>query len=534
MQKKQLSIIERLRHARRVSVPLVAINTADPEATVLSIARSVNGGPVIRWDSVRGVGAVNQAGKEVAAKFSDVDATGEGGATTFLAKLADAATRGTMAFMYNADQHLSDGSGAKYVIQAAWNLRDTFKSTGSMLIMLGPSFSLPPHLQNDIIVLDEELPDAEQLAKIVKDQDAAAMVCGKCGGTKKVAGLDCDACAGTGRRARKALSDELVNTAVEAALGLPAFTAEQAVAMSLRPGGKEGTGKNAKDLPTIDIDHLWSTKKSIINQVAGLTVEDNDMTFDDIGGMAHIRDFAACLFSGPYPPSLVVQIAEIEKAMAGTEGDLSGTSQDQLGVLLEAMENNSWNGLICFGSPGTGKSAITKAMANTFGRMSLVLDLGACKGSLVGESEAKVRAAVKTIKAIGGSSVFFVATANKLNIKPELMRRFAAGIWFSDLPSAEEKKAIWKIHRKKYGIEVGDKAPDDTDWTGSDIRNLCRMAHTMGKPLADVLKFSNSNGKVSPETIRAARAAADGRFLNCSAPGVYVLPEKSNQRLIGE
>lgn len=524
---KKLSIIERLKHARRVSVPLVAINTADPAATIVQVANAVNGGPVIVWDSIRGVKGLNAPGKDIASEINQNDTTGDGGSTVFLKCLAAVQTGRILAFMLNADHYLQD----KFFLQAAWNVRDEFQAVGSMLVMLGPNFNFPPHLQNDVIVLDEELPDAEQLLKIVREIDSAATTCGRCAGTGEDKGIRCEKCSGTGKLPRKPLTDETANTAVEAALGLPSFTARNAVAMAIRPGGKE----KGKELPTIDLDHLWSTKKSIISQVPGLTVESQNLTFDSIGGLDQIRDFTTKLFSGPYPPSLVVQLAEIEKAMSGTGGgDLSGTSDDQLGVLLEAMENEGWGGLVAYGPPGTGKSLLTKAMANSFGRLSLVLDLGACKGSLVGESEAKIRAAVKTIKAIGGSKVFFVATANKLSIKPELMRRFRFGTYFFDLPSASERKAIWKIQRKAWGIDPADQQPPDEGWSGSDIRCVCELAHTMGLPMDDVLKFAASNSKTNPEIVRTARESANGRYLSASFPGVYQMPEKATQRMISE
>jgi SpoVK/Ycf46/Vps4 family AAA+-type ATPase len=45
--------------------------------------------------------------------------------------------------------------------------------------------------------------------------------------------------------------------------------------------------------------------------------------------------------------------------------------------------------------PGTGKSAFAKALGNETGRPTLLLDLGALYGSLVGATEANVRQALK-------------------------------------------------------------------------------------------------------------------------------------------
>jgi hypothetical protein len=56
-------------------------------------------------------------------------------------------------------------------------LRDHFKSTGSMLVlMVAPGAALPTELSQDVLVLDEPLPSAEDLARIVKETFAAAEI----------------------------------------------------------------------------------------------------------------------------------------------------------------------------------------------------------------------------------------------------------------------------------------------------------------------------------------------------------------------
>src|SRR5438105_1061100 len=45
------------------------------------------------------------------------------------------------------------------VLQAIWNLRDRFKSSGAMLVLLTtPGAILPSEIRNDVMVLDEPLP----------------------------------------------------------------------------------------------------------------------------------------------------------------------------------------------------------------------------------------------------------------------------------------------------------------------------------------------------------------------------------------
>lgn len=70
------------------------------------------------------------------------------------------------------------------------------------------------------------------------------------------------------------------------------------------------------------------------------------------------------------------------------------------------------------------------------------------------------------------SDVFFVGTANDIaRVPPEFVRaeRFD-GTFFVDLPEGKEKDKIWTMYRHLFGIPESQARPDDTDWTGAEIR----------------------------------------------------------------
>jgi len=212
--------------------------------------------------------------------------------------------------------------------------------------------------------------------------------------------------------------------------------------------------------------------------------------------------------------------------MAGSSGlgDSSGTSQDQLGVLLSAMQDNEWSGLIAVGPPGCAKSMYAKALGNTHQVPTIKLDLGAMKGSLVGQSEQQIRAAVKIIKAVAGKSAYWVATCNKLDVlPPELRRRFTDGIWFFDLPDDSERARIWNLMAKRYKIrdDQQKELPRDTDWTGADIRNVCSIAYRLNVTLKEAATYITPVAKSDPASIERLRKVADGSFLSATSPGVY-------------
>lgn len=175
-------------------------------------------------------------------------------------------------------------------------------------------------------------------------------------------------------------------------------------------------------------------------------------------------------------------------------------------------------GTFLAGIPGCGKTLTAKAIATAFNCPLLKLDLGALKGKFVGESEANMRKALRTIETIGRCVVlideiekalagatqgaadggvstdqlgallqwmnepheaFVIATANDVTSittnAPELMRagRFDK-IWFVDLPNRTERGQVLKASLRAYGradldLDYGDIIDATDTFTGSEI-----------------------------------------------------------------
>lgn len=471
--------------ARKCGVPLLGIETPDQAATMARLIPLLNGDkkePALAWDIIRGVRAANDSGIAALERIAPDEASAQAlmNPTEMLSQLPKLPEK-TVLFMLNAHRYYENEA----VAQGIWNLRDIFKASKRMLVLLAPSLSLPAELERDIIVLDEPLPTDKELGGIVERLHAYASIAQP--------------------------KAEALAPIIRAARGLAAFPAEQAVAMSLSRGG-------------VDTGKLWALKRKMIEQTKGLQVYMGGEGFDDIGGIGQAKRFGSQLFRGAEPPAAIIFVDEIEKALAGSGsglGDSSGTSQDQLGVLLSSMQDNEWSGLIAVGPPGCAKSLYAKALGNTHAVPTLKLDLGSLKGSLVGKSEQQVRAAVKIIQSVAGKSAYWVATCNKLDVlPPELRRRFTDGIWFFDLPDAEERAAIWEIQMKHYGLQGTDR-PNSENWTGADIRNVCSIAYRLNLPLAEAAQYITPVAKSDPQSIEKLRALADGRFLHSSQVGVY-------------
>jgi hypothetical protein len=470
-------LVTQFNAARRVSTPLIAIDTPDQPATVRLLNEATNGDPKLQWDCVRGLVALNDAGT-VALGQINVDYTEN--AVEFLKAIAGLPQH-TIIFMLNAHQQW----GNPLVIQGIANLRDLFKGVRRTLVLLQCGGELPRELQHDVLSLSEPLPNGEQLAEIVSDL---------CSLWKDKSGVEAPA--------------EQQAQAIEALRGLSAFAAEQATAQSL---GKSG----------LEINELWDRKRDLIEQTPGLQVYSGDDTYATIGGVPVIKQFLSKVIHGRARPNAVVFVDEIEKSLAGAAGDTSGVSQDQLGALLAYMQDTQAVGVLFVGPPGSAKSAVAKATGNEAGIPTIQLDLGSAKGSLVGQSEANLRTALKVISAVSNERSLWIATCNSIgSLPPELRRRFTLGVFFFDLPTSLEREEIWKIWIGKYELPE-QKLPAHEGWTGAEIRQCCDLAWRLDCTLIEASQFVVPVSKSAADSIEKLQSLAAGRFLSASQPGVY-------------
>ena len=476
-----MDIITAFKSARRCGTPLVAISTPDEWATIRRLCDAVNGdSPKVEWDFVRGLVGIGQQGRDALSALGpdELDATKNNPVAACVVALKLPAK--SILFLHLANRWIADAA----VVQALSNLRDEFKATGRTVVLLGPCVPLPAELSNDVVTFDEPLPERGELTKIVSDLKDAAEV---------------------------ALTDETITHAVDAVQGLSAFAAEQVTAMSLTKKG-------------LDLDGLWERKRQKIEATPGLKVFRGGERFDQIGGVGVVKGFLTRILNGNAKPNAIVFVDEIEKMLGGAKGDLSGVTQDQLGAVLSYMQDHAAAGCIFIGPPGAAKSAVAKAAGTESGIPTIQLDLGASKGSLVGQSEQQIRGALKVITAVSNSKSLWIATCNSITeLPPELRRRFTLGTFFFDLPDTLERNTIWQIWTEHYGhmhVSPAD-IPQDAGWTGAEIRQCCDIAWRLGCSLEEAAEFVVPVSRSAADAIDKLRTLADGRFLSASYPGLY-------------
>ena len=313
---------------------------------------------------------------------------------------------------------------------------------------------------------------------------------------------------------------------LNAAGGLSRFEAEGAFSLSLVRHGR------------LDPEAVWELKTQSLQKSGLLSLHRGKETFGDLGGLDALKAF--CL-----------------KALRTRQAEDAVTPR----------------GILLLGVPGTGKSCFAKALGNQTGRPTLVLDVGALMGSLVGQTEQNIRSALRIAdamapcilfvdeveKALAGASssgatdsgvsarlfgslltwmsdhesdVFVVTTSNNISaLPPEFSRaeRFDA-VYFLDLPSEAERQAIWRIYLAKFAIP-DQPMPEDVSWTGAEIRSCCRLASLLNTSLLEAARNVVPVATTAAEAVERLRTWACGRCLSANAPGLYTRPRSGGSQV---
>lgn len=336
---------------------------------------------------------------------------------------------------------------------------DAIQNTRRTIILLG-KYSVPQELKSSLTVLDFSLPSAEELEREIVEPVLELWTKNpKIKIEKQWNAAFSRACAGiTGDEARRIIALAVAKHA--------AFDA-RAVTLALRE------------------------KERQVNASSVLECITPNTSFKDIGGLEHVKEWIK---------------------------ENSSTLMHPDAAKAYGLELPS--GLLCVGPPGTGKSALAKALAGEWQLPCIRFDVGSIYGKYVGESEANLREAIAIAtalkngviyldeieKAFGGDSMdggvsqrvkgrflsfmdekpptlFVVATANnlqKLNDTPELIRRFAK-VFAVDLPDLRARIEIFKIHLGLSGHPMSTEdvlpvAKITRGYSGAEIKTIVQAA----------------------------------------------------------
>lgn len=479
-----------IRSARRAGVPIVAIETADPAQTMRSVMKEANGSavnPYMVWDIVTGLRGLNEAGERECIRVGGEDyAVATQNPTEVLSALRKCGEDVTVFYM-NAHRFWT----IEGVAQGIWNLRDVMKARGGMLILLAPQVRLPMELVNDVIVLTDTLPTRDEMREIYRGVLEDARAAAARSGLPEIV-----------------VTEEEEERHVDSLLGLSAFNAEQVVAMSISGAGIDAAG-------------LWERKRKMIEQTPGLSVWRGGETLDDIAGYGSVKEYVRGLCRGNGKAKAILFIDELEKSVAGAQTDSTGVSQDFHRVFLTWMQDMNAAGILFVGAPGSGKSAVAKAVGNDAQIPTIAMDPGGMKSKYVGESEGAFRNAFAFVDAVAQGSVLVIATVNATsNLSPELRRRFSLGTFYFRLPSDDVRPAIWKIWMGKYGLP-DQPIPDDAGWTGAEIRNACTIAWRLNTTLVEAAKRIVPVSIAAADQIDRLEREAHRKYIDAERGGIY-------------
>lgn len=487
------TLVEQFTKIRNTNTPMVQIRTSDATGVMARITAAVADAPVIQWDANAGFNARNKQGNAALVTMLTDPESGDT-ASPMIVNAADAAfvmrraVNNSILFVLNAQRVWNDTSTA----QGFWNTRDLFKSTFRTLVMLTTmEAKAPRELETDLIVIEDPLPDVDQLV---------AMVTKACQNSHPPLPVPDKA---------------TMAKATDALKGFSLFVSEQMTAMALTKKG-------------VNIAELWTRKKQNVQETPGATVYEGAERFADIGGHEGLKRNLLREINSKNPIKVIVVFDEFEKALAGASSDHvgdGGVAKDKAQVILTKMQDHKMRGVLLMGHPGAGKTVVAKALGNEADCLVIQADLGAMSGGVVGESEARIRAFFNMLIAIAGDNgVFVVATLNGTGaITTEIRRRFRTGFYFVDLPNAQEKASIWSIQMKRYGVP-NQPLPNDDQWTGAEIENCCEKADSYGCSLIEAATMIVPVAKMQPKLIEARRREAHSAMLSAATGETYVMP----------
>jgi ATP-dependent 26S proteasome regulatory subunit len=363
-----------------------------------------------------------------------------------------------------------------------WKAKETHRT----VIILSPMFKLAPELERFFQTMTYSLPNIEQITATV---DTLA----------------------DGYKDRFTWESEKHRDRVIAnASGMTEDEIESSLALSVVKTNAE-TGK-----PSIDPDIVMDEKAKILSKSGFLEYWPYPEDLSSVGGLNNLKAW----------------LKEREKAIFSPKAKEFGLPQPK--------------GLFLLGLPGTGKSLAAKCLSKEWGLPLIRFDMGKVFGSLVGESEERMRMVLNQMESLAPAAVwideiekgmagaessgtmdsgvtkrvfgqlltwmeerpkdkliYIIATANEaLSLPAALLRRFDTLFWV-DLPTEKDRAEILRIHLNKNNqmseeveAAMGRLCEVTRGFSGAEIENVVHSS--MFKA------FSADADKVTPAHLEAA------------------------------
>lgn len=445
----QLSFREKVEHFVESGFQAIYIATAERSRCEeeLAVVAKKTGMKLVTWDAVSGFTVFDEKGQ--------IEATGDSkDPIEALLSMDDdgedpkwSKEEGVLFVLRNFHNFLSDPAVRQQFQNLYYGRKLSNKYYKRPIVILANAMDIHPEIAPCVTVVEFKLPTEAELLEVFKE------VCDNIEVDESRPG------------AVATYDEEMQSRIIQAMRGLTTIESENILAFSLRVNRGFAPGL----VDTIEDQKALTIERS---EVLTYVPKERIASMSDIGGYEELKDFVA-----------MRKLAYTKKA--------------------RQMNMDLPRGIVLLGVPGTGKSIVGKVIARDLGLPLVVLNVSAVFGSLVGESERRIRTALETIdaldgavvlvdeaeKALGGASestgdsgvsrrvfgviltwltekqsrTFVVMTMNRTRgIPPEFLRkgRFDE-IFYTDLPSPEERDAILRIHCRKRGVDISGISADD-------------------------------------------------------------------------
>lgn len=322
------------------------------------------------------------------------------------------------------------------IIRRVRDVYHSLKTTGGVLIFLGPVLKIPEEVAKDVQLIDYPLPDAEEIEQTIKE--TLQLASQKTGAAVVIPEVDREAIVRTLGGLTTDEASRVINKIVLA------------------------QGRLDREVQS----NLLVEKQQLIRKTEILDYIDNKIRLEDVGGLGNFKRWVRIRSKGFTRAARTFGLPQPK-------------------------------GILFTGISGCGKSLAIQGLAHSWSLPLLRLDMGRVFAGFTGTPEEAMRRALKTVEAVApailwideiemGISVFsdsvesgatsrifamfltwmqektapvFVgATANDIDrLPPEFIRkgRFDE-IFFVDLPEEKERRKIFKIHLNNRGKDVSD------------------------------------------------------------------------------
>lgn len=375
--------------------------------------------------------------------------------------------------MLDAPFYMTDPSKVKHtnarLTRCIKNSMPSLIQQGKSIVFVNHHPDIPIELEHIVTYVEHKLPDVKKMKSIAK------------GSQTSIVGENIP---------QMSLTEDELDVIAQQLTGLTQLQAENVLSLANRENILDYLKKPEQSNRTFKNEVIRREKSRLIQKSGVLQIVDCSWGMDQVGGMENLKDWAK-------DRSLIFKHEAREDGI-----DLP-------------------KGLCVVGPGGTGKSWVAQALGKEWDRTVLRLDIGACMGSLLGESEGKLIKALKDAEAQspcilfidefeklfagangsvtdGGtfqrmygtwltwtqskkSDVFVVATTNNIqNIPaPALRKGRFDEVMYVGLPGLSQREEIFSIHLKKrgwdpseYKLDITTLAQKTPHRTGSEIEQI--------------------------------------------------------------